>query len=272
MTFGSVFGRTFSPTFQPKSQAVSAGAWTPRSISGCLLWLDFSDTDTLFTDAGSTKVVNDGDLIYQANDKSGNSNHATQATESKRLPYKVNIQNSLGAALGTFGSTAATYMTHPVLVSDPTALTLFFAATKATSPAANLLWAHRSETTRLIQLNIENNSKYTMQLRGSGNILQAVSNTSCDTTLDAIYTAKFDKTNDSHYVWFNTSASAENTYDFGSETFTSTKDVLFASYNGSTYASSFGGYVYEVIIYNSALSDTDRGKVETYLNNKWAIY
>ena len=72
MTFGSSFGRTFSPTFQPKSQAaVATSTFVPTDISGLSIWFDFSDTDKLYTDAGSTKVSSDGDKIYQANDKSG---------------------------------------------------------------------------------------------------------------------------------------------------------------------------------------------------------
>jgi len=34
----------------------------------------------------------------------------------------------------------------------------------------------------------------------------------------------------------------------------------------------FGGLVFEVIVYDNALSDTDRGAVETYLNTKYAIF
>ena len=63
MTFASTFGRTFSPTFQPKSQAVSAPAPTfvPTDVSDIILWYDFGDPNTLFTDAGSTKVSSDGE-------------------------------------------------------------------------------------------------------------------------------------------------------------------------------------------------------------------
>lgn len=67
--------------------------FSPTDITGLKLWIDFSDADTLFTDAGSTPVSSDGDAIYQANDKSGNGFHAVMATEADRPAYKTNVQN-----------------------------------------------------------------------------------------------------------------------------------------------------------------------------------
>lgn len=63
-----------------------------------LFWWDFSDASTLFTDAGVTNVVSDGDTIYQVNDKSGNAHHLVQTNASYRPPYKVGVQNGLSVA------------------------------------------------------------------------------------------------------------------------------------------------------------------------------
>lgn len=52
------------------------------------VWVDFSDPDTLYTDAGTTNVSSDGDAIYQADDKSGKITPFTQATLSKRPLYR----------------------------------------------------------------------------------------------------------------------------------------------------------------------------------------
>jgi hypothetical protein len=67
----------------------------PTNIAGLQLWIDFSDASTLFTDAGTTPVSSDGDAIYQANDKSGNSRHLTQVTLANRPLYKTFIKNGL---------------------------------------------------------------------------------------------------------------------------------------------------------------------------------
>ena len=74
------------------------GGFLPTDIAGCELWIDFSDASTLFTDAGSTPISSDGDLIYQANDKSGNGYNATQETEGARPLYKVGVKNGLSIA------------------------------------------------------------------------------------------------------------------------------------------------------------------------------
>lgn len=74
----------------------------PLSLGATLRgWWDFSDATTLYTDAGTTPVANDGDLIYQANDKSGNNRHLTQATAGNRPLYKTNIQG--GQSVAQFG-------------------------------------------------------------------------------------------------------------------------------------------------------------------------
>lgn len=80
------------------SRRAAGGAWAPTDLASLVAWYDFSDADTLFTDAGSTKVSADAQLIYQANDKSGHSYHLAQATESSRPVYKTGIQNSLSIA------------------------------------------------------------------------------------------------------------------------------------------------------------------------------
>jgi len=68
-------------------------------VSGAALWLAGNDSSTLYTDAGSTVVSQSGDLIYQWNDKSGNSRHAIQATSGSRPTWvtPANARNNYGA-------------------------------------------------------------------------------------------------------------------------------------------------------------------------------
>lgn len=106
------------------SRRAAAGGWAPTDLASLTAWYDFSDADTLFTDAGSTKVTTDGDLIYQANDKSGNDYHMVQTTEDARPPYKVAQQNGLSTAL--FDGT--NYMTHAAKISTETSGFLFTVA------------------------------------------------------------------------------------------------------------------------------------------------
>lgn len=77
------------------------GAFDPASPFSRLakgLWVDFSDPDALYTDAGTTPVAADGDLIYYIRDKSGKGYHYQQATSASRAVFKDAIFNGLSIA------------------------------------------------------------------------------------------------------------------------------------------------------------------------------
>ncbi len=68
--------------------------WTPADIATAL-WLDASDSSTLFDAvSGGSLVAADG-AVARWEDKSGNANHATQSTSGSRPTRKTSIQNSL---------------------------------------------------------------------------------------------------------------------------------------------------------------------------------
>lgn len=71
---------------------------SPMEIPGLVNWFDFSDQKYLYTDAGSTLVSNDGDVIGRVADKSGNNNHANQTTADSKPLYKTGIKNGLSVA------------------------------------------------------------------------------------------------------------------------------------------------------------------------------
>ena len=71
------------------------GTFTPTSISGLKLWLDASDTSTLFdATSGGAVVTADGAAVASWQDKSVNSFRAIQTTQNQRPILKQNIQNS----------------------------------------------------------------------------------------------------------------------------------------------------------------------------------
>jgi hypothetical protein len=71
--------------------------WTPAEISTAL-WIDFSDTSTLFDATSGGSVVTNGVGIARAEDKSGNSRHFTEGTSGNRPTWTSNVQNGLGIA------------------------------------------------------------------------------------------------------------------------------------------------------------------------------
>lgn len=243
MTFGATFGRAFSPTFHPKSQAVGGG-FLPTDISGCLTWIDFSDANYLFTDAGVTKVSSDGQIIYQANDKSGNGKNAVRINASNNTLYKTNIKNGLSSAL--FGG--SNDILRFTFAQDPPHSAFIVSYPTAASNAADII-SHYSTNPWILRY----------------------SNSSTLVHSDGLsITATITLNN-----WHSVSAVSNGANSLLGVNSSETTGTLSAGrfYNlRINNAGGYRGYISEIILYNSALSDADMGKVETYLNNKWAIY
>lgn len=225
----------------------AAGAFSPTDITGCLCWLDFSDADTLFTDAGTTKVSADAQLIYRANDKSGNGNNAIQKTEARRYVYKTGIQNGLSIARN------GTSFLLTGLTSTSGSYTFFYAINRT---GGN--WLFDAATGRLV-LATNNSTKYSWN-DGAWHDIAAT------TTGWQLLTY--------HFTSGGNGVIYKNGSSLGSAAYTATNiggNVgLFADYGGGSNIMT--GDAGEFLLYNSALSSADRQSVETYLNNKWAIY
>lgn len=263
MTFGSSFGRTFSPTFHPKSQAKAGGStFKPTDISGCKLWFDFADANTLFTDAGSTKVANDGDAIYRVNDKSGNSFNATQSTADNRPKYKLNIQNGKSAGYGD----ANDFMSHSYVLGAATDFTVFVVANFIS------LYNYRGATGSnwsSYNLHIDTNGIVYAGTDVNNRIATSAGFVSAGT--DYIFALKKSGTSSGNLsLYKNGGGAVVNTGKIAANPVSATT-AIFHILPDLTY---IGGYLYlyEIVVYNTALSDADRGTVQTYLNDKWAIY
>jgi hypothetical protein len=98
---GNTLNRIKSPTiFIPTRNAENFLTPVPLTISGLQLWLDASDSSTLFdATAGGSLVTADGSAVARWADKSGNNRHAIQGTVNNR-PTKS------GGALFFNGSTS----------------------------------------------------------------------------------------------------------------------------------------------------------------------
>lgn len=264
MTFGSTFGRVLSPTFQPSSQAASSAAFVPTDISGCVLWLDFGDADYLFTDAGSTKVANDGDAIYQANDKSGNNNHATQSNSVYRPSYKTGAQNSLSAGYAAIKNKY--YMNHHYPLGTATDFTVFLHAelTELFNYAGFLGWRFSAGYT--MNTTVDGALQVGTDIANRINVAAGLS-----ANTNYLFVLKKSGSSSGNFsVKVNNGTPYVNTGKTATSPNSRTMQLFATGYAPGNDA--MAGYIYEYIVYNSALSDTDRGTVETYLNNKWAIY
>jgi len=262
MTFGSSFGRVFSPTFQPKSQAAGAvSGFVPTDITGCAVWIDFSDANTLFTDAGSTKVANDDDAIYQANDKSGNNVNAVMSDSLYRPKYKPNIQNSLSAGL----SSGSNLLLHNYPLGAATDFTVFAAAKYTSLRDYDGLFGGNWSA---YNFHTSSNGTCYAGTNSSNRIVTASGYVEANANI-VIALIKSGTSSGNLSLYNNGGAAVVNTGKTAPNP--SSASVAIMNYANAT-SNSLVGYLYEYIVYNTALSDTDRGTVTTYLNTKWSLY
>src|SRR5438128_2156227 len=106
----------------------------PHHLRGLRMWLDCSDCLTLYQDSAMTTLVSaDGQGIGAVSDKSGNGNHALQASAAKRPLAKVSVANNLAAAL--FDGVDDEMQAANVPSLNPTELTLFVVGSYSGVPA-----------------------------------------------------------------------------------------------------------------------------------------
>lgn len=83
---------------RPRASGVAFG---PRSITSLAAWYDASDASSLFQNSNGTTAVSAlNDPVGRWSDKSGNSRHLLQTTNSYRPLYRPADQNGLGVLRG----------------------------------------------------------------------------------------------------------------------------------------------------------------------------
>jgi hypothetical protein len=226
--------------------------YTTLPVSGAALWLSAPQTSSLYTDAGATNVIKDGDAVYQWNDLSGNSRHATQTTLANRPTWlpPAKGRNGLGAVafngsqwLSLGYSITGNFTIFVVYKNNDTVNGSVILGKSTGSP--NYLFA-------------ASNSR--IEMNGGGS--QHANDPRTNGTQWDYSTFKYDGTNATAY---STDSSGTST-NVGSTSFTPDR---IGFYSSSQF--SMDGNIAEIIIYPSALSDTDRLSVRNYLKTKWGF-
>jgi hypothetical protein len=264
---------------------------SPTEITGLQLWLDGSDAATLYdATTGGSLVAADG-AVARWEDKSGNGRHATQSTNGSRPTRKTAIQNSLGVvrfdgsndAMSISGSTATFKFLHG------TVATVIYVARYGTSADPNAQYG-------LISTGGASGNEIGYFHSYDDRSPSANNSISSSAIRDAAgFRAWLNRVNDQ--VAPNTFISCSEVIDAGNETAAnrsilrinrgsaiqgnsltnspSGNDSQFDLTIGAIASSSLGAYmvgdIAEIIIYNSALSNTDRVAVESYLIAKWGV-
>jgi len=273
--------------------------FTPASVTGLQLWLDASDASSLYdATTGGSLVAADGG-VARWEDKSGNGRHFTQATSGSRPTRKTAIQNSLavlrfdgGDSVSMPSSTATFNFLHD---GDSTVFVVFKAGTTANPEAlywvmANnisdnsidgktgfyLRWDDRTSanadlTDSLIHL-VSNSAGFARFVGNAKNgfpantfALATVRGDIANATIASRSQIRRNGGSAITLLTGNTDAGTALPTANASDNFT------IGDQSGSVKGSGLNGDIAEIIMYDTALSDTDRAAVEGYLMSKWGI-
>ncbi len=228
----------------------------PTQISGLSLWLDSSDSGSLFQDSsGTIPAQSNNDYIGMWKDKSGNSRHATQVSSTSSRPIlKTNVQNGKPAV---YFDGSGTWLSNTVY-SYSGASTLFIVAS-----------------------NNYNNGYY---FDGAGASIQRGTLRDSETTVrmfapsSSIFSAAtFALSNVSLIESYWNSASSQCGVNGQMNTagtlplYTMTGYTVGRTRNGSGAGISQGNFC-EILHYEAVLTLAQRQQVEAYLNQKWGIF
>jgi hypothetical protein len=256
-------------------QKVTYG-FIPTAIDGCQLWLDGADSSTLSLS---------GTSVTQWNDKSTALNHAnivtatppTYSSSSKAVVFTAANSTGIRGNMNSTSTNASVF-----IVSSYT-----YNSGSVAFPRLFILGSNDSTDNNLIgQLNlIDQPGQHvaTYLGNGTGNAF-SVANFQSGGTISLgtpyMYTniSTYSGTAFTNLTLVN---GVTGTYTSKSGTMTPNASYVgsYNRYSVGTYiyttpgpnGDAFNGNVYEVIVYNVALTDPDRQKVEAYLAQKWSL-
>jgi hypothetical protein len=263
----------------------------PSTITGLQLWLDASDASTLYdATTGGSLVAADGG-VARWEDKSGNDRHATQGTAGARPLRKTSIQGGLDVMrfdgtddlLAVSGSASSMKFLHSSnstvflalkvgTVSDPNTFYSILGTNALSSANVGfcIFFDDRATFSLFDRFRIffseGTAGEFPINDVGTDNefppntfsLFSAVIQPSNGTAADRAFRYR----NGSLLSQSNTSTATPSTAD-------ATNDVQIGANGGS--GALLNGDICEILIYDTALSDTDREAVENYLLAKWGI-
>ena len=247
--------------------AMTAG-FTPRSLDP-LVWLDGADSSSLYDATSGGSLVSADGIIARWQDKSGNSNHLTQATSGARPTRRVGVKN--GADIVRFNGANELNTASNVLFASCPAITHFIVMNLSTpgiiiesSPNFNLTvgaFITSSDTGNVFGSAFKHSAGYATcaEVTGSTNAWHNWA-TMMNPTL-AIDEVSFFRDGNTPAV----------TRTFNSDTTTSfiSERLFLGARSGGLIPAT--GDIAEVLIYPRALSVSERQSVERYLSAKWGI-
>jgi hypothetical protein len=247
-----VYDKLLSISERQKVETYLKDKWipVPQQISGLNVWLDADDSST---------ITESSNLVSQWNDKSGNGNHVSQANASEQPLTNTNTiggKNALSFDGGDILSANYTVSSGSLtifIVNKIDVLTSIFERNFAIS---------RTTTTEGLINGGANSSTFFMGSRHPENVLLTSTSNTSPNILSYIKSGANSQTFYINGVLVDSDTS-------GITTFTSQK--LEIGGHSSDPIIRHDGQIGEFIVYDRALTTTEREQIESYLSDKWGI-
>jgi len=231
----------------------------PTDIGGCIMWLDAADPTTLFSDSAGTTKATTGGAVQFWKDKSTSSNNCTQASQvnaptlstiSSNLPSlsipTSNIQLVSQANISLQNTAQKTLITVMYVPNTTVTVSVHFGGTTTLQSFMNGF-----ETSLIWCPAMYNTDNYIAPVPAN-----------CIGIPTVIYST-YTGTQAIGYANFTNTATTNATLQ-------TTATPLYIGKRQDGHVSA-GGYLSEVIIYNSVLTTPQQQQIESYLAQKWGL-
>ncbi len=246
---------------------ISVTPATADPASNLKLWLDAADASTLWEQSNCTVAATNGNDVGCWQDKSGNGNNAIQSTSASYKPH-LNTSGINGKSILDFdGADDALIAAHSASLTinaDLSMLTVItrhtlryhsiIAKTSSNKPSSYDFWLNNSGNNRMVFLRGNGSGSYSSWASTGFNINTPV-----------ILAVTMEGTASKHYLNGVTNGSSTISTTMGD-----TGNPLYIGNRVDGY-NELDGYMAETLLYNVALTDSERQKVEKYLSDKWGI-
>lgn len=222
-------------------------------VAGPSLWLDATDAASFTYSSGS--------VVSEWKDLSGNTRHFTQGTVALQPERQLNIQNSLPSVY--FNGDLLANSSWNWLTTD---YTLCVVIKNRTTTAYDGIFSRNSNAS--IQLGFDNTNKYAISRLGQATAASNLSGTGSNSDV-VVYkgSAVAVAGNTTTLMIYKNGTAASSSLSMA---INDLGDQNNLGATNSAGADPIVGYISEVLLYPSQLSDTDRNTVEAYLKTKWA--
>jgi hypothetical protein len=225
---------------------LNSGASFPLDITGLILW----------TRPESLSALSDGDPINQWVDESGAGNHLDKIVDATRPIYKTNILNGKASVRHTVAG--QNVLTRTVGLVDSNMTILYVAKYTNTTTPGRIVGAGNNWLVGFYTLSMDNCYMGDWILGPGGGPAH-------DTTARLYAASRVEATNVGHF-YVNGGLLATNANGLYGPSDLSTNGL-----NAGT-AELSNSDLFEIVLYNKVLDATERGRVTTYLNQKYLIF